>query len=119
MRMESAPRVGPTVLSSIMVTGAGREPAPQGNGQVLGFIHGKVTGDHCFSSGDPVLNNRSRVDSIVKNDGQALFDVFPGNPFKNMRPFAVEFDAHLGLLELIELHPGIDPAGCRPAIPVF
>ena len=42
MRTESAPRVGPTVRSSMILTGAGREPALKGDGQVLGLIQGKT-----------------------------------------------------------------------------
>ena len=47
------------------------------------------------------------IDPIRLKNIQPFLDIFPGDPFKNTGPFTVEFNAHLRLLKLVELNPGV------------
>ena len=63
--------------------------------------------DHGFSPGNTVLDIGCGVYIFIQDNGQPLVNIGTGDSFKDPGTFTTEFNAHLGLLELVKLHPGI------------
>ena len=91
LSIESWPRDGPTVRSSRMLTGAGRAPARSTMARSVGLFHGEGAGDLGLAAGDPLLDDRGRMDDAVQDDRQPFLDVFAGDPVEDLRALRVEF----------------------------
>ncbi len=90
----------------------GQRTGPQNDGQVVGFLSVKITGNPGGTAGNPLLDNRGGIDLVIQHNGQPPLDVLPGDTFKNPGAFAVKLNGDKRLVELlIDLNPGIGQMG--------
>ncbi len=106
--MESCPREGPTVLCSMILTGAGKAPALRTMARSLASSMSKRPVIWALPSGNPLLDDGGRVNIVVQDDGQSLLHIGAGDLLEKPGADVIKLHGHIGLMELgIEGHPRI------------
>ncbi len=99
--MTSPPRSGPTVRSSMTVSGAGKCASAQQCGGSDRILNGKVAGDLARATGDRYLDDRGGQDLAVEDDGEGAPNVLAGDISELARADIVEAEGNDRLVGLL------------------
>ncbi len=77
--MASPPRSGPTVRSSMTVSGAGRGACAQKRGEDDRILNGEAAADLAGAARDRLADDRRAQHLAVENDGEGAVDVLGGD----------------------------------------
>ena len=92
--IESAPRLAPTVRSSITVSLAGSAPDRSSHGKVVRLRHGEVAADLTGAAEDRLANDRRRNHFAVEHDGEGQADILLRRPGEALGAGGVEAEGH-------------------------
>ena len=83
--IESAPRPGPTVRSSTMVSVGGQRAGAQQHGEVVGALDREAAGDLAGAAEDRLADLRRRDHLVVEHDGEGPADILLGRLAEALR----------------------------------
>ena len=88
--MESWPRPGPTVRSSMMVSVGRQRAGAQQHGEIVGALRREIAGDLAAAAEDRLADLRRRDHLVVEDDGEQPADILLRRLAETLRALAVE-----------------------------
>ena len=92
--IESAPRLAPTVRSSMTVSLAGSAPDRSSTARSFASLHGEIAADLAGAAEDRLADDRRGDHLVVEHDGEGQADILLGHLAEALGAGGVEAEGH-------------------------